>query len=517
MLGKRDRQGRLFSASTQLGREVVERLGFYGKLALRGDDIFADEDFGGVYCADNGRPSVPPSMLAMARLLQHYEGVSDAETVERCRYDLRWKVALDLDLASVEAPFAKSTFQAFRARLTLHEKEGFAFERSVQEARKAGLLPKRLCLALDSSPVRGHGALKDTFNLLSDAIVGVLRAVARKRNAPVGDVAREAGVERHVEAASIKGSEVVDWGNSEDVRRFLRGLLEDCGRVVAAAETADCATDEVALLKKVIAQDIEEQGPDGGPHIRQGVAPDRVVSVQDPEMRHGHKSSGASYNGHKAHAAVEVTSGVITAVAVTAPGTADGAMVGPLLEQSAQATGCEIAQALGDTAYSSRDALAQAKAAGVELVTKMPPDPKGRLPLGSFHVSEDRLHAVCPAGIESARRTRRHRDVIHLWSPAACGTCAMRERCTKAAARTMLVPPDFHERRERERYALSPDGRRLLRLRLAVEHAFGRTKNLGARVARCFGRKKTRVQWLWTAAVANLLLAWNRQEASVPG
>ena len=103
MLGKRDRQGRLFSAAIQLGREVVERLGFYGKLALRGDDIFQDDDFGGVYCRDNGRPSVPPSILAMARLLQHYDGVSDAETVERCRYDLRWKVALDLDLASVEA------------------------------------------------------------------------------------------------------------------------------------------------------------------------------------------------------------------------------------------------------------------------------------------------------------------------------------------------------------------------------------------------------------------------------
>jgi hypothetical protein len=66
----------------------------------------------------------------------------------------------------VEAPFAKSTFQAFRLRLTVHRQEGLAFEKSVQAASDAGLLPPRLRVALDSTPVRGRGAVKDTFNLL---------------------------------------------------------------------------------------------------------------------------------------------------------------------------------------------------------------------------------------------------------------------------------------------------------------------------------------------------------------
>ena len=168
MLGTRDPQGSLYSAATQLGSETVSDLGFYGKLAAHGPKLFHDADFAGAYCSGNGRPSVPPSKLALARLLQHYEGVSDAEVVERCRYDLRWKVALDLELASVEAPFAKSTFQAFRARLTVHLNDGLAFEKSVDAAREAGVLPPRLRVALDSSPVRGRGAVKDTFNLLCD-------------------------------------------------------------------------------------------------------------------------------------------------------------------------------------------------------------------------------------------------------------------------------------------------------------------------------------------------------------
>ena len=158
-------------------------------------------------------------MLATARLLQHYAGVSDAEVVERCRYDLRWKVALDLDLASIQAPFVKSTFQAFRVRLTLHAQEGLVFERSVQAARQAGLLPARLRVALDSTPVRGRGAVKDTFNLLSDAIVAVVRAIAAMRERTPEEVAREARVERHLACASIKGSELVDWGDAQAVDR----------------------------------------------------------------------------------------------------------------------------------------------------------------------------------------------------------------------------------------------------------------------------------------------------------
>ena len=154
MLGQRDPQRRLFNASNQLGPQAVKRMGLYARLSTEGPGIFRDDDFSDAYCQDNGRPSVPPSILVQARLLQHYEGISDAEVVERCRYDLRWKVALDLDPLSVEAPFAKSTFQAFRARLTLHEQEGLVFEKSVAAARKAGLVPRRLRVALDSSPVR---------------------------------------------------------------------------------------------------------------------------------------------------------------------------------------------------------------------------------------------------------------------------------------------------------------------------------------------------------------------------
>lgn len=511
MLGKRNPQRSLLGAANQLGSSVLRRLGFYGQLATAGHQLFADEDFQGAYCADNGRPSCPPSVLATARLLQHYEGVSDAEVVERCKYDLRWKVALDLDLASIEAPFVKSTFQAFRVRLTLHAQEGLVFERSVKAAREAGRLPARLRVALDSSPVRGRGAVKDTFNLLSDAIVAVIRAIAAKRETAPEEIAREARVERHIACSSIKGSELVDWHDEQAVGGFLDGLLRDCEHVVALARDAECASDEVTLLRKVVEQDIEPKTPEGPPRIKQGVEPDRTVSVHDPEMRHGRKSSGKVYNGHKAHIAVEVTSGVITAVEVTEPAEADGARVESLIEQTRQTTDLPVEQALGDTAYSTRNAMAEADRAEVELLTKMPSPPRGRHGPGAFRVSEDGTTAECPAGIPSSKVKRRGDGHLHEWSPESCGACPLKAGCTQAARRTLAVPPDFHERRERERYASSEEGRLLLRQRVVVEHRIGRMKNLGAGAARYFGRAKTLAEWYWSAAVANLFLSWGKE------
>jgi transposase len=228
MLGKLKPQRKLLAAAAQLGADVVDQMGFYGRLARAAHKIFRDEDFAELYCPDNGRPSVPPSVLATARLLQVYEGISEREVVNRTRFDLRWKVALELDTFSIAPAFARSTYQAFWVRLTLHEKEGLLFEKSVKAARDAGLLPKRVRAALDSTPVRGRGAVKDTFNLLSDAIVAVVRAVARKTGKKVGEVAESAGVERHLEEPSIKGSELVDWEDKESVSTFLGGLVDDC-------------------------------------------------------------------------------------------------------------------------------------------------------------------------------------------------------------------------------------------------------------------------------------------------
>ena len=57
------------------------------------------------------------------------------------------------------------------------------------------------------------------------------------------------------------------------------------------------------LLSRVLCQDVERR--EDGPAIKQGVAQDRLVSVHDPEMRHGRKSASKRFDGHKAAVAVD--------------------------------------------------------------------------------------------------------------------------------------------------------------------------------------------------------------------
>src|SRR5215207_4907074 len=74
MLGRRGPQRGLFEADTAYGA-FVGRDSFYGWLASQRGELFRDEAFAGLYVLDNGRPSVPPSLLAVALVLQTYDGV----------------------------------------------------------------------------------------------------------------------------------------------------------------------------------------------------------------------------------------------------------------------------------------------------------------------------------------------------------------------------------------------------------------------------------------------------------
>src|SRR5690606_13085512 len=349
-------------------------LGVYGLFAREGRQLFNDYEFRGLY-SRIGRPSAPPALMALACLLQHLEGISDEQVIDRLRFDLRWKAALDLDPLDTRAPFSKAAYQSWRARLLLHKKEGVAFERMIRRATREGLLPKRLTIALDSSPVRGRGAVKDTFNLISDGVRAAVRDIATSQGTAPSEIAAELGVERHFSATSVKGSELVNWDDEEEKAAFLTKLVEEAQRVVAEAEKRGCESEAAALLSKIIEQDVEQK--DDKAEIRDGVARDRTVSVSDPEQRHGHKSSGKSYTGHKAHVAVETTTELVLAVDVTSPSGSDGLQPAALIKETERTTEREVEVVLGDSAYSSREALEQAAQAEVAMHTKMPGPRKG--------------------------------------------------------------------------------------------------------------------------------------------
>src|SRR5436305_6647285 len=136
MLRVADRQQGLFDAAWCLALLPEESI--YALLAEHGDRIARDQDFADCYSERHGRPSIPPSLLAKVLLLAYRDGLSDERAMDAVRFDLRWKVALDLP---VDHPgFHPTSLVRFRARLLLHGKERLVFERSLELATELGLL-----------------------------------------------------------------------------------------------------------------------------------------------------------------------------------------------------------------------------------------------------------------------------------------------------------------------------------------------------------------------------------------
>jgi Transposase domain (DUF772) len=245
----------------------VGRDSFYGFLASHRRELFHDEDFADLYCSDNGRPSVPPSLLAMALLLQVHDGVSEEEAKARADFDLRWKVALGIGLE--ERPFAKSTLQLFRAHLIVHERVLALFQKSLDFARHTGYFQSRkLKVVLDTSYILGRGAVKDTYNLLGDGIkklVGALAATTGHKKPEV--FSDEHGLQRYF-GSSLKGEASIDWDDPEARGAFLGGIvawgaeeLLEVARVVLEQIPPDDPKHErlheaTELLSQLLLQDI---------------------------------------------------------------------------------------------------------------------------------------------------------------------------------------------------------------------------------------------------------------------
>ena len=538
MLGKRSDQKGLWEAD-RLYLDYVGKDTFYGLLASLRGQLFSDDDFAEIYCPDNGRDSVPPSLLATALLLQTYDQVSDAEAKARADFDIRWKVALGIEIE--DRPFAKSTLQLFRAQLILHDKVREVFEGSLRLARQSGYLKKRgMRVALDTTYILGRGAVKDTYNLLADGIVKLLRVLAAVAKIAVGEWAEAQGYERYF-GSSIKGEATIDWSDRKAQRKLLGELVADADRLLELARQAwvelpeDSAqrqniVDGAELLGQLLLQDVERKSVDvdadaDGVSVRDGVSKDRMLSVHDPELRHGHKSSRRRFNGHKAAIVVDTDSQLITAVDVLPGNAPDNLGALELVEQSEVSTGALVEEAMGDAAYGDGGTRQTFADAGRRLVAKVPgrPDRK-HFPKNDFHLDLAAGSCTCPAGqvthaiVPAGKRTdgtgRVYRLQAFQFDGAVCRVCPLRSQCIAAQGRKgrrVLIHPQEALPQEallQQARALqqSADYDEYRARRVVVEHRLARLVQLGIRQARYFGRVKTKFQLYLAATVANLTL-----------
>ena len=211
--------------------------------------------------------------------------------------------------------------------------------------------------------------------------------------------------------------------------------------------------DAAELLGRLLLQDVERT--DDGVSLKDGVSRDRMMSVHDPEMRHGHKSSSRRFDGHKAAIVVDTDSQLITAVEVLPGNAPDNLGALELVEASEANTGVTVEEAMGDAAYGDGDTRQTFADAGRTLIARVPGRPnRSHFPKEDFRIDLESGSCTCPAGqvtrtiVPAGRRTdqtgRTYRLEAFRFDAAVCGECPLRSQCLAAkpgTGRTVRLHP----------------------------------------------------------------------------
>jgi transposase len=504
MLGRRQPQRSLFEAQAWPHRVPADS--FYARLGAVMEQLFADGDLAEMYCLDNGRPSIPPSLMSGVLLLQFYDDTSDAEAIARLNFDLRWKVALTLGL-DFDPPNA-SSLSIFRSRLLEHGQERYAFDRLLAVGRAAGFLPEKLTVLIDTTPQLGAGAVQDTYTLIRKGIRRLLKAAGYQT------VGKRRGLATNLAAylESDRKAEI-DWNNSAARAAQLKVLAADAHAALELALTeSDDAEVRAAgwLLTKILGDDLVTD-EHGDPQIGRGVAPDRVISLTDPEMRHGHKSAAKHFDGRKVTVASDAESELVLAVEPMPANRTDGAELLAVVDTVEAQAAVTVEQVLGDTSYGTADNRAACAARGIELVSPLPEAADPTVAKAAFTLDLAAPSATCPAGqtttTVSRARDEQGRPILRFHFPrAVCEACPLFARCVQSKTEGRTITSHYHEallRAARAQQATA-EFKNTYRRRAAVERKIADLVGHGLRRARYIGRVKGRLQNHWVGAVVNL-------------
>jgi hypothetical protein len=478
--------------------------GMFAFLAEHRRDLFPDEAFADLFPSGKGRRSMPGSVAASILTLQTLLDLSDAETAEAARCDLRWKVACGVALD--DKGFHSSTLTYWRRRLAASARPHRINEAVRKVVAETGVLRGRHRRVVDSTIVADAVATQDTITQL----VAAVRRVARQVPGAVERIAAVCTGHDY----SQPGKPSIDWDDPAAKDALVSALVNDANAVLAAlVETKmdERAQSALALLALVAGQDVEpaegSDGTDGRWRIARKVAEDRVISTVDPEARHTRKSPEARRDGYRAHVAAEPDTGIITDEELTkAAGTdnSDPAVAERFLandiansNHSTDNDATDAGQAesgqdttdappprewYGDSAYGTGDLRGAIHDAGQEAVIKPKPlhsPVASGFTVDDFTVNEADATVTCPNGNTRPISTTR----IATFG-ALCRNCPLRQQCTtsKTGRKIVLHQRDDLLRQARRDWRNNPDLReRYRRHRPNVERVVSQVASRGGR------------------------------------
>jgi transposase len=330
-------------------------------------------------------------------------------------------------------------------------------------------------------------------------VIAVLQG--RGQAAGTAIAAAQAGVPQ-LAASSLKAALDLDWDDAAARGQALAqvlGLLDRVEAFITGQAGDQAAAAAVAVAAQVRDQDVDCSGP--APALRRGVARDRRISVEDPDMRHGRKSRSVLFDGYRRHVLTDLDTSLVPAVGIT-PANAPEASVTGDITADLDAAGWHLAELHIDRAYLA-SALVRDREPDLAIFCKAwrVRNIAGRFAKDQFTLDFAAGQLTCPAGVtmpfEPGKTVRYPKDT--------CAACPLRQRCTASSrGRSVSIHPDEALLAELRQRQATPDGRAQLRERVAVEHALAHVGHWQGRRARYRGTRKNLFDLRRVAVVHNL-------------
>lgn len=483
-----------------------------------------------------------PASVLMALLLLRWfeEGMSRKAAVRRARRDTSWRAAMGLRIGG-KTPSLRTIrrFEAFLRRR--HPETGvphylLLHEHIVRLCFGAGVVGDRAVWAMDSTPMWAYGAMQGTIRLLGDGLRMLCGQWAKLTGRTVATLASEWGLPLLL-AKSTKAAYRVDWRDADQRAGAMDRVAGDVLRVVelVTGELESVRGNKRKGLRrmcrnllKVIRDDMETDAQ-GRLVVARKTTKGRLVSITDPQARHGRKSRSYKYKGFKTQVLGDVISGLLLSLAVTPGGTHDSVPAHRLIRRAKELCN-RIERVLGDTAYGAARLRHIVRGAeGIELLA--PPQPISKNPdrveRADMDIDLDAGTATCPEGASVKMSwSWSGADGMHVrraaWPKETCAACPRRAACIaslkekKGYGRTVRLHPYEAELVASREAWERPEVREDYRVRSQCERLINQITRHGGRKARAWGLGAANLQAHLIAMRCNLGLlaqALSQEEA----
>lgn len=487
-----------FLMSDQVLKKLVSDDSLLSQIEKEYDFNVVDEAVKDLYCLDNGRPPIPPSVLFKASLVQCLKGYSDVEMEYQATMNIEIKNFLGLDLD--QYGFDHSTLSVFRKRLG-HERFNQLFKNFLLQLKEKDLDIDFGTQNVDSIPILANAAMPSTTALIYQSLKRLMKLIKKKHKSIYNELLSLCEFTEDKLEYYSKARPLFKLEGKDRISAFVKSVgrsrivIERC----QGLDDSDIA-DEIELLKTILEQNVEDGEEDIKEKEDKPSYP--IRSRIDPDAKLGFKDEKKMIFGYKGNVAA-TCEGIITGVIISTMADRDDSQLIPLIEEQDD-VGLKAERMNADSAYGFIQDFVDMEKAGVELYAPMRGSKEhDEISMYDFKYDEERNVLICPEGAEGKRvgsKMRFEFSIKKCWRCPKASVC-----CPGNRSRRFTLDENYELVMRLRQRNQSKEYKERDNERLQIETLFAFLEKLGVKRARYKGIDRVGIQLYITAITSNLV------------